>query len=83
MEMITMTRETLTNLEDLSSKLSMLKTMVAIAHKHVWQEVMEAENDDERHDAIFKAGALLETILEIVEARDSDIEKVILKISIA
>lgn len=76
MNKFTLTRETLNKLEDYSAKIEILKTMMEVVHKQVWQDVMNAE-EDKLQDAIFKTGALLETLLEIVEMRDTEISEIV------
>lgn len=73
---IVITRGTLNKLEDYSAKIEILKTMMEVVHKQVWQDVMNAE-EDKLQDAIFKTGALLETLLEIVETRDTEISEIV------
>ncbi len=71
------TKETFDKLEDFSTKMESLKIMTQITQNHIWQDVMEAENDDARRDAAFKVAILLGTILEIVEKRDVEIDEII------
>lgn len=75
-EKFIITRGTLNKLEDYSAKIEILKTMMGVVHKQVWQDVMNAE-EDKLQDTIFKTGALLETILEIVGTRDNEISEII------
>lgn len=76
MNKFTLTRETMDKLEGYSAKMETLRVMMGIVHKQVWQDVMEAE-EDKLQDAIFKTGALLETLLEIVETRDTEISEIV------
>lgn len=71
------TRKTVNELENFSVKIEHLKTMITIANQHVWQDIMEAENDDKLQIAIFQVGTLLETILEVIENRNTDIDRII------